>query len=103
MRGKAPPARSRAAIAGAWRPARRSIRHLPQQAARDDEALNLRRAFADLADLRVSHHPLDGIVARVAVATVHLNCLQRRAHGELGAEQLRHGRLLRERLALLRE
>src|SRR3954463_13424608 len=99
MRGKAPPTRSRAATAGVWRPARRSIRHLPQQAPRDDDSLNLRRAFPNLADLRVAHHPLDGVVARVAIATMYLNRLQRRTHRELGAEQLGHGGLLRERLA----
>src|SRR5215216_1751286 len=97
------PERSRAEGADVSPPARNSIGHLLEQAPGDDEPLNLGRALADLANLRVAHHSLDRIVARVAVAAVHLNGLERRPHGDLRAEELRHCRFLRERLALLGE
>src|SRR3989441_4169070 len=70
---------------------------------RSHDALNLARAFADLADLRVPHHPLDWIIRRIAVAAVQLDGLGGGAHGQLGGEQLRHRRLLLERPAVLLE
>src|SRR2546427_7510158 len=41
----------------------------------DHNPLDLARAFADLADFGVPHHPLHGIVRGVAVATVQLDGL----------------------------
>src|SRR5215510_1653826 len=68
---------------------------------RDHNALYLRRSFADFANLRIPHEALDGIVLSVAIPPVELNGCNRGAHGELGAEQLRHRGLFSERMPVL--
>src|SRR4029079_12358549 len=57
--------------------------------ARDDQALDLAGALADLAQLRVSEDALGGAVPRVADPAEDLNGAVRRAHGDLGGEELR--------------
>lgn len=65
------------------------------------DSLYLRGPLSDLADLRVAHHSLDGIVLRVAVATVDLDGLQRGPHRKLGTEKLRDRGFLSERFPVL--
>src|SRR6185312_15027415 len=74
-----------------------------QQAARDDEALDLARALVDARDADVARVALDRILARVAVAAVHLDGGVAGAPRRLRRVQLRHRRLARERLAVLLE
>src|SRR5919109_3584832 len=69
-----------------------SVHHLAQDLARDDQALDLAGALADLADLRVPHHPLDRVLGGVSVAAEDLYRLGRSSHGQLRAIQLGHGR-----------
>ncbi|CAN4021913.1 Spermidine/putrescine-binding periplasmic protein, partial [Dysosmobacter welbionis] len=66
----------------------------------DDHTLDFAGALIDLGDLGVAHHALQGIVLGVAVAAEHLQRLGGGQHGVLRAEQLGHGRLLGEALAL---
>src|SRR5262245_47404731 len=79
------------------------IHYFAQDLARDDQPLDLAGALTDLTDLGVPHHSLDRVLGGVAVASEDLHRLRRRPHGELGAEQLGHGRLFLERLAVLLE
>src|SRR4051794_20562536 len=71
VRGRRPRGQRRAAGGGA-RPTGWDLSHGPslaprvQQPARDDEALDVRRALLDLLELRVAHPLLDRILARVA-------------------------------------
>src|SRR4051794_23825460 len=60
----------------------------------DHEALDLVRALVDLGDLRVAHHPLDGILGDVAVPTQDLHGLDGHRHRGVGCEQLGHGAVL---------
>src|SRR5262249_53186774 len=46
---------------------------LAHHLARDHEPLDLVRALVDLSDLGVAHHPLDGVLLHVAVATEDLD------------------------------
>src|ERR1041385_4883901 len=79
------------------------VHHAAQDLPGDDEALNFARPLPDLADLGVPHHPLDRVFRGVAVAAEDLDRLGGDPHGELGAEELGHRRLLLERLAGLLE
>src|SRR5215213_1878824 len=79
---------SRGGASASWRARNRSIQNAPQEVSGNHDALDFRRAFADLADLGVTHHPLDRIVLRIAIPTVNLDRLDRSAHRKLGAEQL---------------
>src|SRR5687767_9095280 len=54
-----------------------------QQARRNDDALNLARAFVDLGDAGIAIVTLDRELRRVAVATVDLHRLVRDARGHL--------------------
>src|SRR6202162_1359473 len=58
--------------------------------ARNDQPLNLRRAFPDLIDLRVAKPLLDGVLLDVAVATEDLDGVGRHLHGHVSGEALRH-------------
>src|SRR3954452_4999793 len=60
----------------------------------DHEALDLVGALVDLRDLRVAHHPLDGVLVHVAVAAEHLDGLDRDRHRGVRGEQLGHRRPL---------
>src|SRR3954470_6942939 len=62
----------------------------------DHEALDLVRALVDLRDLRVAHHPLDGVLVDVAVAAEDLHRLDRHGHRGVRREQLCHRRPLAE-------
>src|SRR2546423_1203161 len=62
----------------------------------DHEPLDLVRALVDLRDLRVAHHPLDGVLLDVAVAAEDLDCVGRDLHRDVGAEELCHRRDLRK-------
>src|SRR4051794_11373076 len=64
--------------------------------ARDHEALDLVRALVDLRDLRVAHHPLDGVLLDVAVAAEDLHRVGCDLHRHVGAIELRHRGDLRE-------
>src|SRR3954465_11711308 len=66
--------------------------------ARDHEPLDLVRALVDLRDLRVAHHPLDGILLDVAVAAEDLHRVGRDLHRHVGAVELRHRGDLRQLL-----
>src|SRR5690348_6535905 len=70
---------------------------------RNYNSLNFRGPFTDLTDLRVTHEALDRIVLRVAVTAVDLHGFDRRAHRELGAEELGHRCFLAIRPSVLRE
>src|SRR5436190_7127535 len=69
---------------------------LTDHLARDHEALDLIGALVDLRDLRVAHHPLDGVLLHVAVAAEDLDGVGRHVHRDVGAVELRHRRDLRE-------
>src|SRR5579863_6661458 len=69
-----------------------SVSDLPQEMTRDDQALDLGRAFPDLVDLGIPHIALDGIVASVPVAAMDLHGLDGRPHGHLTAVELGNGR-----------
>src|SRR5512133_629864 len=64
--------------------------------ARNHETLDLVRALVDLRDLRVAHHPLNGVLLHVAVAAEDLDGVGGHVHRDVGAVELRHGRDLRE-------
>src|SRR5688572_10498685 len=66
---------------------------------RDDDALDLARALADRAQLRVAPHALDRILAAVPVAAVDLDRVVGDAHRDLGGMELRHRGRGAERLA----
>src|SRR6185436_13891727 len=72
-----------------------------EEVARDDHALHLRRALADLAELGVPVEALYRELARVAVSAVNLDRLGRAAHRDLGREDLRHRGLAHHRTALV--
>src|SRR3954465_10548186 len=66
----------------------------------DDEALDLRGALEDRVDLRVAVHPLDRVLARVAVAAEDLDRALGAPHGDLAGLELAHRALgVRERAA----
>src|SRR3954447_366485 len=83
--------------------ASRSVVQLPQNLPRDHDPLDLAGPLTDLADLGVAHHPLHRILVGVAVAAEDLHRLGGGPHGQLGAEELGHRRLLLERPAVLLE
>ncbi len=56
----------------------------------DYVSLDLVRAFVDLGDLGVAHHPLDGVLADVAVAAEHLDRVGGDPHRRVAGEQLGH-------------
>src|SRR5438132_12146884 len=64
-----------------------------QDLAGDDELLDLRGALVDLRDLRVAEKALYLVLARVAVAAVHLDGVGRHLHRRLAGEVLGHLRL----------
>src|SRR5690348_7265249 len=68
-----------------------------EKTARDDEALDLARAFVDLHDARVAVVALDRVFLHVAVAAVDLDRLVRDPRRGLGGVQLGHRRLAPER------
>ncbi len=72
-----------------------------QHAAGDDDLLDLGGALDQLQRTRVAVVALDGVVHDVAVAAVDLHHLVGHLGGHAAGEQLGHGRLLRERLALV--
>src|ERR1700733_8962514 len=61
---------------------------------RDDQSLDLVRAFVDLGDLGVAHHALDRILLDVSVSAEDLDGLDGHPHGDVRAEQLGHRRVL---------
>src|ERR1700694_1413105 len=63
---------------------------LAHDGARDDEPLDLRRAFPDLVDLRVPEPLLDRVLLDVAVAAEHLDGVGRHLHGNVRREALGH-------------
>src|SRR6476469_1361330 len=65
--------------------------HPGEELAGDDDALHLVGAFVDLGDLGVAHHPLDRVVAGVAVAAEHLYGVRRDLHRHVGGEALGRG------------
>src|SRR5690348_8456074 len=95
--------RSRAEGVPAWRPRNTSREEILENIPRDDHSLYLTRTLADLADLGIAHHALDGVISRVAISAVNLNGFDGGPHGQLRAIQLRHGGLYGERLPLLCE
>src|SRR5699024_756556 len=66
---------------------------LLQQRARDDHHLHLAGALVDLGDLGVAHHPLDRIVAGVAVTAKELQAAAGHVAGRAGGDQLGLGGL----------
>src|SRR5207247_2030619 len=64
-----------------------------RQLARDDQALHLVRALANLAQARIAKVALHRKLARVAVAAVNLDGGVASAGGRLGGVELAHGRL----------
>src|SRR4051794_10587103 len=89
------PTHSAAAAANRMRRAGGTCRLAPHRAG-DHEALDLVRALVDLGDLRVAHHPLDGVLVHVPVAAEHLHRLDGHGHRGVRGEQLRHRRPLAE-------
>src|SRR5271154_1582465 len=61
-----------------------------EHAARDYQALNLRRPFVNLGNLGVAEKALDLELLRIAVAAVNLHRFGRGFHRGLGCEQLGH-------------
>ena len=53
-------------------------------------ALDLVRAFVDLSDLGVAHHPLHGVLAHVPVATEDLHRVRSDLHGHVARVALGH-------------
>src|SRR3989475_5924882 len=79
-------------------------RRLPlQKFFRDDDSLNLARAFADLGQLRIPQHPFDRVVRDVSVAAVDLDRLVRDEGRHLARVQLPHCSLFLERLPAVLE
>ena len=72
----------------------------PQQLARHHDPLHLVGALVDLGDLGVAHHPLDGVVAGVAVAAEHLDGVRGDLHRDVGGEALGGGAEEREVLVV---
>src|SRR6266567_5070714 len=68
---------------------------------RNHEALDLRRAFVDLEQLRVAHQLLDRVLLDVAVASEHLHGVGRHLHRSVCAEPLRERGMERRALALV--
>src|SRR5436190_4032321 len=64
-----------------------------QHAARDHQALDLRRALVDLHDARVAVVALDRVLLHVAVATVNLDRLMRDPGRGLARVELGHAGL----------
>src|SRR5579875_1325859 len=85
-------------LASVYPPARGAVSGLrgrappPDHRARDDDPLDLLRAFVDLRDLRVAHHPFHRIFGGVAVAPEELHRVGRHAHRDVAALQLGHRR-----------
>mmetsp|Transcript_14879 Transcript_14879/g.50071 ORF Transcript_14879/g.50071 Transcript_14879/m.50071 type:complete len:283 (+) Transcript_14879:167-1015(+) len=71
-----------------------SGRHLLEELARDDEALDLGGALVDLGDSRVAVVALGRHLGHVPHATKHLDARVRVRSRRLGSGQLGHGRLL---------
>src|SRR5882672_5950866 len=67
--------------------------------AADDQPLNIRRAFMDLADAYIAIDAFDAKVAQVAVAAMRLDGLGAHPLGHLRGKQLGHRRFLEARLA----
>src|SRR5262245_31528855 len=61
---------------------------VPQQAARDHQPLDLRRALVDLHHARVAEVALDRVLLHVAVAAVDLDRLMRHPSGGFGGIEL---------------
>src|SRR5690349_1270228 len=80
-------------------PGRPTPGSLLDEIARDDVALDFRRALEDAEDPAVANVALERQAARVAIAAVNLKCEVRHAIDHLGGEKLGHGRLLRIALA----
>ena len=74
---------------------RRWQRHRDEQLPRDDQPLDLARAFADRGQLDVAEVLLGRIVLHEAVAAVDLHAVVGDLHGDLARIQLRHRRLER--------
>ena len=62
-----------------------------EQLAGHHDPLHLVGALVDLGDLGVAHHPLDRVVAGVAVAAEHLDGVGGDLHRDVGGEALRGG------------
>src|SRR5687767_4933924 len=67
----------------------------------DHEALDLRRAFVDLEQLRVAHQLLDGVLLHIAVAAEDLHGVRGHLHRRVSREPLGERRLERRALALI--
>src|SRR6266581_5228316 len=63
----------------------------------DDDPLDFARSLADFSELRVSQHPLHGIVGNVSVAAMDLDRFVRHERGHLARVQFRHSGLFLER------
>src|ERR1019366_1149805 len=50
--------------------------------------MHLIGSFPDLGDFCIAHQTLHTVIADIAVATVHLHCLGRHAHGQIAGPQL---------------
>src|SRR5262249_33639462 len=91
----------------AWRNARLIVRSDPhavsQQAPRDHQPLDLRRALVDLHHAHVAVVALDRVLLHVAVAAVHLDRLVRHPGCGLGRVELCHARGADEVLAAVLE
>src|SRR3569833_2513096 len=66
-----------------------ATRSIPQHRARDDDAHDLVGAFEDLVHAHVAQHALDGMVAQIAVAAVHLQAAIDDVEAGVGGEALR--------------
>src|SRR5690242_2463934 len=69
------------------------------QLSRDDDALDLGRAFVNLRHLRIPEQSLDGEILDVAVPAEDLDGLCGDPHGGLTRDELAHRAELRDRLA----
>src|SRR3990170_2420329 len=76
---------------------------LVEELARNDEALDLARAFADRQELDVAEVFLGRIVLHEPVTPVNLHAVVRGLDGDLAGEQLGHRRLARHTLAAILE
>src|SRR5690606_33511174 len=92
---------SRFMVCGAAAPPGSWGGRVAEEAASDDHALHLAGALADLADLGVAHHALDGVLRRIAPCAKQLDGARARAHGELAGIELRDGGRATERLVVL--
>src|SRR5690348_18496188 len=66
---------------------------LPQQPARDDRLLDLRRPLAYQQERRLAHEPLDLVLLRVAVAAMDAERVLRDLRAVLAGQELRHAGL----------